>query len=53
MEIATAPTHTRVRDSKAPGRAALAFPAGAFAAFLAEIKRAGSPGRQAPQPAAQ
>ncbi|MBW8797327.1 MAG: DUF397 domain-containing protein [Streptomyces sp.] len=52
VEIATTPTHTAVRDSKAPTRATLTFPAGAFAAFVAEIKYAGSPGRRAPYPAA-
>jgi hypothetical protein len=45
VEIATTPTHTAVRDSKAPARATLTFPAGAFAAFVAELKSAESPER--------
>ncbi|MFD5538384.1 DUF397 domain-containing protein [Streptomyces sp. NPDC127079] len=45
VEVATTPTHTAVRDSKAPARATLTFPAGAFAAFVAELKSAESPGR--------
>ncbi|MEU2772740.1 DUF397 domain-containing protein [Streptomyces sp. NPDC007162] len=51
VEIATTPTRTAVRDSKAPARAILTFPAGAFAAFVAEIKSGESTGRQAPRPA--
>ncbi|MEW2295072.1 DUF397 domain-containing protein [Streptomyces sp. NPDC006743] len=38
VEIATSPTHTAVRDSKAPARATLTFPAPAFGAFLATLK---------------
>ncbi|MFI2375029.1 DUF397 domain-containing protein [Streptomyces sp. NPDC018964] len=38
VEIANTPTHTAVRDSKAPARATLTFPAGAFATFLAGLK---------------
>ncbi|MGV9281023.1 DUF397 domain-containing protein [Streptomyces sp. NPDC003730] len=38
VEIATAPTHVAVRDSKAPARATLAFPPEAFASFLAALK---------------
>ncbi|MFC8389529.1 DUF397 domain-containing protein [Streptomyces sp. NPDC057238] len=38
VEIATRPTHTAIRDSKAPARATLTFPAGAFAAFLDGVK---------------
>ncbi|MFF5182811.1 DUF397 domain-containing protein [Streptomyces sp. NPDC000345] len=34
VEIATTPTHTAVRDTKAPARATLTFPAEAFDAFL-------------------
>ncbi|MET9775659.1 DUF397 domain-containing protein [Streptomyces sp. NPDC006367] len=40
VEIATSPTHVAVRDSKAPARATLTFPAGAFAPFLEALKRA-------------
>ncbi|GAA2255769.1 hypothetical protein GCM10010415_15570 [Streptomyces atrovirens] len=38
VEITTRPDRTAVRDSKAPARATLAFPAGAFAAFLDGVK---------------
>ncbi|MGW0147113.1 DUF397 domain-containing protein [Streptomyces sp. NPDC003333] len=38
VEIATSPTHVGVRDSKARSRAALTFPAPAFARFLASLK---------------
>jgi hypothetical protein len=38
VEIATSPTHIAVRDSKAPARATLTFPAGAFGAFLETLK---------------
>ncbi|MGW0577612.1 DUF397 domain-containing protein [Streptomyces sp. NPDC002920] len=34
MEIATTPTHTAVRDTKAPAGGTLSFPAGAFDEFL-------------------
>lgn len=39
VEIANSPTHTAVRDSKAPARATLTFPAGAFTAFIEALKR--------------
>ncbi|MEU9392524.1 DUF397 domain-containing protein [Streptomyces sp. NPDC048324] len=38
VEIAPTPTHTAVRDSKAPARATLTFPAPAFARFLEALK---------------
>ncbi|MEU9380754.1 DUF397 domain-containing protein [Streptomyces sp. NPDC048279] len=38
VEIATTPTHTAVRDSKAPARAVLTFPAGAFSTFLDALR---------------
>ncbi|MEW2073073.1 DUF397 domain-containing protein [Streptomyces sp. NPDC017966] len=38
VEIATHPTHIAIRDSKAPARATLTFPAGAFATFLDGVK---------------
>lgn len=38
VEIANSPTHVSIRDSKAPARATVAFPAGAFAAFVETIK---------------
>ncbi|MFF4310838.1 DUF397 domain-containing protein [Streptomyces sp. NPDC001507] len=41
VEIATTPTHTAVRDSKAPSARTLTFPVGAFAGFVAGIKAAG------------
>ncbi|PSM37462.1 DUF397 domain-containing protein [Streptomyces dioscori] len=34
VEIATTPTHIAVRDSKAPARGQLTFPAGAFTPFV-------------------
>ncbi|MGY5008413.1 DUF397 domain-containing protein [Streptomyces sp. 900105755] len=41
VEISTTPTHTAVRDSKAPSARTLTFPVGAFAGFVAGIKAAG------------
>ncbi|MFF7983415.1 DUF397 domain-containing protein [Streptomyces sp. NPDC007901] len=38
VEIATGPTRIAVRDSKAPTRAILTFPASAFAPFLRALK---------------
>ena len=38
VEIATLPTRTAVRDSKAPARATLFFPAPAFAALIDHLK---------------
>ncbi|WP_033415409.1 DUF397 domain-containing protein [Streptomyces canus] len=38
VEIADLRSHIAVRDSKAPTRAALTFPAGPFAAFLEALK---------------
>ncbi|WP_112468205.1 DUF397 domain-containing protein [Streptomyces triticisoli] len=38
VEIANSPTHIAVRDSKAPARATLTFPAGAFSPFLKALK---------------
>ncbi|MGW3142223.1 DUF397 domain-containing protein [Streptomyces sp. NPDC001139] len=38
VEIAPTPTHTAVRDSKAPARATLTFPAPAFSTFLEALK---------------
>jgi Domain of unknown function (DUF397) len=38
VEVAPHPTHISVRDSKAPTRATLTFPAAAFAGFLAGVK---------------
>jgi hypothetical protein len=40
VEIATTPTHISLRDSKAPARATLTFPAPAFTAFLEALKKA-------------
>jgi hypothetical protein len=40
VELASTPTHTALRDSKAPARATLTFPAPAFAAFLRALKTA-------------
>ncbi|SOD84396.1 DUF397 domain-containing protein [Streptomyces sp. Ag109_G2-15] len=38
VEIANSPTHTAVRDTKAPARATLTFPTGAFSTFLDGLK---------------
>ncbi|MCT7350888.1 DUF397 domain-containing protein [Streptomyces sp. 15-116A] len=38
VEIATSPTHIAVRDSKAPARATLTFPAKVFTPFLEALK---------------
>ncbi|MFJ3303526.1 DUF397 domain-containing protein [Streptomyces sp. NPDC086549] len=38
VEIANSPTHVAVRDTKAPARATLTFPTGAFAAFVNGVK---------------
>lgn len=38
VEIAASPTYVAVRDTKAPTRAVLDFPAGTFAAFLNGVK---------------
>lgn len=38
VEIATDPTHTAIRDSKAPARATLTFPTGAFTPFIEALK---------------
>ncbi|MEV5908037.1 DUF397 domain-containing protein [Streptomyces sp. WAC 01325] len=42
VEIADTPTHISIRDSKAPARAPLTFPAAAFTAFLDNLKSAHS-----------
>ena len=38
VEIAATPTHTAVRDTKAPARATLTFPTPTFTAFLHALK---------------
>ncbi|GAB1335733.1 hypothetical protein ACE1SV_23230 [Streptomyces sp. E-15] len=43
VEIAASTTHTAVRDSKAPARATLTFPAPAFTAFLEALKPLDTP----------
>ncbi|MFD4502410.1 DUF397 domain-containing protein [Streptomyces sp. NPDC058457] len=40
VEIATLPTRIAIRDSKAPTRATLSFPAPAFAALVDHLKAA-------------
>ncbi|WP_189873485.1 DUF397 domain-containing protein [Streptomyces bluensis] len=40
VEIATAPTHIAIRDSKTPARTPLTFPAGAFTPFIETLKSA-------------
>ncbi|MFJ9196698.1 DUF397 domain-containing protein [Streptomyces flaveolus] len=42
VEVATRATHVAVRDSKAPTRATLVFPAAAFALFVGALKKAPS-----------
>ncbi|MFF4487168.1 DUF397 domain-containing protein [Streptomyces sp. NPDC001544] len=42
VEIADLDTHIAVRDSKAPARAALTFPVGAFAPFIEGLKKSTS-----------
>ncbi|MEU9332222.1 DUF397 domain-containing protein [Streptomyces sp. NPDC048290] len=39
VEVATGPTHTAIRDTKARARATLTVPSTAFAAFLDALKR--------------
>ncbi|WP_344599519.1 DUF397 domain-containing protein [Streptomyces glaucus] len=38
VEIATSPTRISIRDSKAPARATLTFPVGAFTLFVEALK---------------
>ncbi|MFI8093148.1 DUF397 domain-containing protein [Streptomyces sp. NPDC086080] len=38
VEIASSPTHIAIRDSKAPSRATLTFPADAFSGFVQALK---------------
>ncbi|MEU6364758.1 DUF397 domain-containing protein [Streptomyces sp. NPDC046931] len=38
VEIATAPTHISIRDSKTPAEGTLSFPAGAFTTFIEGLK---------------
>ncbi|MEU1267021.1 DUF397 domain-containing protein [Streptomyces sp. NPDC005799] len=38
VELASTPTHIALRDSKAPTRATLTFPAPAFTTFLEALK---------------
>ncbi|MBC2863662.1 DUF397 domain-containing protein [Streptomyces mexicanus] len=40
VEIARVHPHIAIRDSKAPSRAALTFPAGAFVTFVEALKTA-------------
>ncbi|MFE1800949.1 DUF397 domain-containing protein [Streptomyces sp. NPDC059517] len=46
VEVAHRRTYLAVRDSKAPARAALAFPAEAFVAFVESLKNPGAPERR-------
>lgn len=45
VEIANSPTHTAIRDSKAPATRTLTFPVSAYAPFIDSLK---SPTRRAP-----
>jgi hypothetical protein len=47
VEVAVAPAMVHVRDSKDRARAALAFPADAWAAFVAEVGVSGAGGVRA------
>ncbi|MGC9535462.1 DUF397 domain-containing protein [Streptomyces sp. UG1] len=38
VEISDRPTHISIRDSKAPAKAILTFPAGAFTLFMEALK---------------
>ncbi|MFG2119181.1 DUF397 domain-containing protein [Streptomyces sp. NPDC048710] len=38
VEIANSPSHVAVRDTKAPSRATLTFPAGVFTPFIEALK---------------
>ncbi|GHI05212.1 DUF397 domain-containing protein [Streptomyces cellostaticus] len=38
VEVATAPTHIAIRDSKTPARATLTFPPAAFTPFIEALK---------------
>ncbi|MDU8995182.1 DUF397 domain-containing protein [Streptomyces mirabilis] len=38
VEIANSPTHIAIRDSKAPARATLTIPTGAFTTFIGALK---------------
>jgi hypothetical protein len=38
VEIAARPTHIAIRDSKAPARATLTIPTGAFTTFIEALK---------------
>ncbi|MFI2202445.1 DUF397 domain-containing protein [Streptomyces sp. NPDC020192] len=40
VEVADFDTHIAIRDSKAPARATLAFPAGSFILFVEALKTA-------------
>ncbi|MFK0022569.1 DUF397 domain-containing protein [Streptomyces sp. NPDC090798] len=42
VEIANSPTHIAIRDSKAPARATLTIPTGAFTTFIDALKSAHS-----------
>ncbi|MEU1267020.1 DUF397 domain-containing protein [Streptomyces sp. NPDC005799] len=43
VELAPTPTYIALRDSKAPTRATLTFPAPAFTAFLEALKKSPHP----------
>ncbi|MBX9396950.1 DUF397 domain-containing protein [Streptomyces sp. TRM72054] len=43
VEIANTPTHTAIRDSKAPTRSSLTFPTEAFATFIRALKNTPTP----------
>ncbi|MFS8204448.1 DUF397 domain-containing protein [Streptomyces sp. CWNU-52B] len=45
VEIAASPTHASIRDSKAPARGTLTFPAGAVTPFIEALKVGSAPAR--------
>jgi hypothetical protein len=49
VEIANRRPRIAIRDSKAPARATLSFPAGAFATFIEALKSAPAPGHRHPE----
>ncbi|MGW2699000.1 DUF397 domain-containing protein [Streptomyces sp. NPDC001340] len=50
VEIATAPTHISIRDSKAPARATLTFPVASFVPFIGALKETRPAAANAPTP---
>ncbi|OIJ98057.1 DUF397 domain-containing protein [Streptomyces colonosanans] len=49
VEVANRRTRIAVRDSKAPARATLSLPTGAFTTFVEALKNGPTPGLRRPQ----